>query len=220
MVASRTGGILDDESAVTSGSYAQATAVRLAEDRFGQDVAGLSETLADPSTEGRLLLLAWLVAWAVVGFSIMPYITVSPARWLMRAVTDMSTDEFVAAVAGLMLGLFTQVASVAGAILLAFYYVASPPLLGMDIGIPVEGHYLIVNKNLIELLALVLKNGGGLVLMDAEIEERKDPVLGKSCVHWRPNATNAVPDCAQWAERKVGYELIRVQGGTVWNLIP
>ena len=69
-------------------------------------LAGLSETLADSSTEGRLLLLAWLVAWAVVGFSIMPYITVSPARWLMRAVTDMSTDEFVAAVAGLMLGLF------------------------------------------------------------------------------------------------------------------
>jgi hypothetical protein len=71
-----------------------------------------------------------------------------------------------------------------------------------------------------ELLALVLKNGGGLVLMDAESEERQDAVLGKSCVHWRPNATNAVPDCAQWVERKVGYELIRVQGGTVWNLIP
>ena len=41
----------------------------------------------------------------MVGFSIMPYITISPARWLLRAVTDMSTDEFVAAVAGLILGL-------------------------------------------------------------------------------------------------------------------
>ena len=68
-------------------------------------LAGLSETLTDPSVQGRLMLLAWIVAWAVVGFAIMPYITVSPARWLMRAVTDMSTDEFVAAVTGLILGL-------------------------------------------------------------------------------------------------------------------
>ena len=68
-------------------------------------LAGLSDTLSDASTEGRLMLVAWIVAWAVVGFAIMPYITVAPARWLMRAVTDMSTDEFVAAVAGLILGL-------------------------------------------------------------------------------------------------------------------
>jgi uncharacterized protein YacL len=68
-------------------------------------LAGLSDTLVDPSTEGRLLLLAWIVAWGVVGFAIMPYITITPARWLMRAVTDMSTDEFVAAVSGLILGL-------------------------------------------------------------------------------------------------------------------
>lgn len=72
-------------------------------------LAGLSETLTDSRAEGRLMLLAWLAAWAVVGFSIMPYITVSPARWLMRAVTDMSTDEFVAAVAGLILGLLMGV---------------------------------------------------------------------------------------------------------------
>jgi uncharacterized protein YacL len=45
----------------------------------------------------------------VVGFSIMPYVTVSPARWLMRAVTDMSTDEFVAAVVGLLVGLLMGV---------------------------------------------------------------------------------------------------------------
>jgi uncharacterized protein YacL len=68
-------------------------------------LAGFSDALSDPSTGSRLTLLAWIVAWAVVGFSIMPYITISPARWLMRAVTDMSTDEFVAAVAGLILGL-------------------------------------------------------------------------------------------------------------------
>jgi uncharacterized protein YacL len=68
-------------------------------------LAGLSDSLLDQSTEGRLMLFTWIVAWAVVGFAIMPYITITPARWLMRAVTDMSTDEFVAAVVGLIVGL-------------------------------------------------------------------------------------------------------------------
>jgi uncharacterized protein YacL len=68
-------------------------------------LAGASEILSDPAVEARLMLLAWIVAWAVVGFSILPYVTISPARWLMRAVTDMSTDEFVAAVFGLVIGL-------------------------------------------------------------------------------------------------------------------
>ena len=44
-------------------------------------------------------------SWAVVGYAILPHITVEPARWIMRAVTDMSTDEFVAAIVGLLLGL-------------------------------------------------------------------------------------------------------------------
>jgi uncharacterized protein YacL len=72
---------------------------------LGISLAGLSTALSDPSTESRLVLLVWTLAWGTAGFAIMPYITVTPARWLMRAVTDMSTDEFVAAVAGLVLGL-------------------------------------------------------------------------------------------------------------------
>ena len=72
---------------------------------LGISLAGLSAALSDPSTESWLLLLIWTLAWGTAGFAIMPYITVTPARWLMRAVTDMSTDEFVAAVAGLVLGL-------------------------------------------------------------------------------------------------------------------
>jgi uncharacterized protein YacL len=65
---------------------------------------GASSALMAPSTEGRLLLVAWIAAWGVLGFAIAPYITIEPARWIMRAVTDMSTDEFVAAVAGLLMG--------------------------------------------------------------------------------------------------------------------
>lgn len=51
------------------------------------------------------LLAAWVVAWIVVGFAILPYLTVVPATWLIARVEDLSTAEFVTAVIGLVLGL-------------------------------------------------------------------------------------------------------------------
>jgi uncharacterized protein YacL len=46
-----------------------------------------------------------VVAWVVVGFAILPYLTIVPAVWLIKAVQRLSTAEFVTAVAGAMLGL-------------------------------------------------------------------------------------------------------------------
>jgi uncharacterized protein YacL len=63
----------------------------------------------DSSLGGRLLLGAWVAAWFVVGFGIMPYITVQPAAWLLRHVLGLSTGEFVTAVAGLVVGLLMGV---------------------------------------------------------------------------------------------------------------
>ncbi len=54
---------------------------------------------------GLILLVAWIAAWFVIGFSILPYITVLPARWLIKRVGDLSTGEFVSAVGGLVVGL-------------------------------------------------------------------------------------------------------------------
>jgi uncharacterized membrane protein YphA (DoxX/SURF4 family) len=54
----------------------------------------------------------------------------------------------------LFFGVLSRVASAFGIILLSLYYVANPPFLGMDFGVPAEGQYLIVNKNLIEIMAL------------------------------------------------------------------
>jgi len=56
--------------------------------------------------------------------------------------------------AGLILGLFTRMAAIAGMVLLTFYYLSHPPLIGATYMIPSEGNYLWVNKNLIELLTL------------------------------------------------------------------
>ncbi|MCU0482951.1 MAG: PIN domain nuclease [Chloroflexi bacterium] len=52
-----------------------------------------------------VLIAAWLVAWGVMGFAILPYLTVVPAGWLIRQVQELSTAEFVTAVGGLLIGL-------------------------------------------------------------------------------------------------------------------
>lgn len=56
----------------------------------------------------------------------------------------------------LFFGIFTRAAAIFGISLLTFYYLATPPFIGMDFGVPAEGNYLIVNKNLIELVTLIL----------------------------------------------------------------
>lgn len=55
---------------------------------------------------------------------------------------------------GLITGLFTQVATLAGIVLLAFYFFSHPPLISTEYLIPSEGNYLFINKNLIELVSL------------------------------------------------------------------
>jgi thiosulfate dehydrogenase [quinone] large subunit len=56
----------------------------------------------------------------------------------------------------LILGLFTRLASLAGLGFILLFYLAAPPLIGYFYAIPSEGTYLIVNKNLVELAALVV----------------------------------------------------------------
>ena len=57
---------------------------------------------------------------------------------------------------GLMLGCLTRAATIAGIVLLALYYIAAPPFAGYTYSMPAEGSYLLVNKILIELAALVV----------------------------------------------------------------
>ena len=57
---------------------------------------------------------------------------------------------------GLILGFLTQIATVSGIVLLAFYYLSHPPLVGAKYALPEEGSYLYVNKTLIEMFALAV----------------------------------------------------------------
>ena len=55
----------------------------------------------------------------------------------------------------LLLGLFPRMACVLGAMLLLSFYLAMPPLPGSPENPKAEGHYLVINKNIVELLALL-----------------------------------------------------------------
>ncbi|MFL5243741.1 MAG: hypothetical protein ACJ8FY_16695 [Gemmataceae bacterium] len=70
------------------------------------------------------------------------------------------TDRFVSygllfVGAGLLLGVFTRTACVGGAILLLMFYLAQPALPDLPALARSEGHYLYVNKNIIEMIALL-----------------------------------------------------------------
>lgn len=56
----------------------------------------------------------------------------------------------------LILGLFTRLAALGGIGFILLFYLATPPFVGYFYSIPSEGSYLLVNKNLVELGALVV----------------------------------------------------------------
>jgi uncharacterized protein YacL len=71
----------------------------------GLVLAGVDGGLFLESDYAGALLAVWVFAWIVVGFSILPYLTVVPAKWMLRRVEELSTAEFVTAVIGLLIGL-------------------------------------------------------------------------------------------------------------------
>ena len=71
----------------------------------GLALAGFDGGLFSDTGYQGALLAAWVVAWVIVGFGLLPYLTVVPAAWLINASEELSTAEFVTAIAGLLLGL-------------------------------------------------------------------------------------------------------------------
>lgn len=90
--------------------------------------------------------------WILSGFS----------NWIIANTGILNTVDFlntwglIAIGLGLILGLFTRLASVSGAALLLIYYLNNPPLIGLEYTVPSEGSYLIVSKTLIESVSLVV----------------------------------------------------------------
>ena len=90
-------------------------------------------------------------------------------RWLasepnMLANADLITMWGLTIVGALLiLGLFTRLASVVAIGFILLFYFANPPFVGYFYSLPTEGSYLIINKNLVELCALlvILVTGSG-----------------------------------------------------------
>ena len=89
----------------------------------GLVLATFGDGLFQDATYAGFLLAAWVVAWVVVGFAILPYLTIVPAAWLIARVEDLSTAEFITATIGLLLGLLMG-------LLLGFPLSAFPPPFG------------------------------------------------------------------------------------------
>ncbi len=72
---------------------------------------------------------------------------------LLAFVDFMNVFGLIAIGLGLILGIREQWVSIAGIVLLLFYYVSQPPFQGSS-QLAVEGNYFFVNKNLIEAATL------------------------------------------------------------------
>lgn len=100
------------------------------------------------SSEGYLTVSKWILA------PVFKWIAATPPA--LAVVDFLNIWGLILIGLGLMFGCFTRTATVSGILLLLLYYVSNPPFIGMDFGIVTEGNYLIVDKNFVELVALIV----------------------------------------------------------------
>lgn len=75
---------------------------------------------------------------------------------ILKIIDFLNVWGLIAIGAGLILGSFSRIALCGGIILLGFYYLSHPPFVGLKYALPMEGSYLIINKVLIELFAMIV----------------------------------------------------------------
>jgi thiosulfate dehydrogenase [quinone] large subunit len=74
----------------------------------------------------------------------------------LAAINQMNMWGLTAIGLGLVLGCLTRLASAAGILIILLFYLCNPPFPGYFYSIPMEGSYVVVNKNLVELAALAV----------------------------------------------------------------
>jgi uncharacterized membrane protein YphA (DoxX/SURF4 family) len=99
---------------------------------------------ARPFLEGSRWIFGDLFRWMISG---------NTGMWIIDTINAYGLTLIGIA---LIAGLFTRLALWGGVSLLLMYYLAYPPFGGFSYGAPSEGSYLIVNKNMVELVAMIL----------------------------------------------------------------
>ena len=107
----------------------------------------------------KLINPGWTAKYYLLGFK---WIFAGLFHWMASSQAVINVVDFLN-VWGLILiglslfiGLFVRWSSIAGAVLLFFYFAAYPPIFGYTFGVVAEGNYQWVDKNLIELIMLVV----------------------------------------------------------------
>jgi uncharacterized membrane protein YphA (DoxX/SURF4 family) len=110
---------------------------------------GISKLFTPDWTSGDYLLLS---NWIFAGFF----------QWIAGHATLLGIADFsvtwglILIGLALFVGIFDRAAATAGMVLIALFWLANPPLTALDFGLPREGNYLIVDKNLVEFFALLV----------------------------------------------------------------
>ena len=110
---------------------------------------GISKLFTPSWTSADFLLLS---NWIFAGF----FHWIAGNATLLGIADVVVTWSLIIIGLSLFLGLLDRVASIAGMALIALFWLANPPLTGLDFGVPHEGNYLIVDKNLVEFFALLV----------------------------------------------------------------
>ena len=120
------------------------------------------------------MLIGWHFCYEGIAKLLNPYWTsagyLAGSQWFLKGllihvasnatvvtVVDFANQWGLVAIGlGLMLGALARPAAIAGVVLLALYYVVAPPFAGVSYPMPAEGSYVLVNKVLVELGALLV----------------------------------------------------------------
>jgi len=117
-------------------------------------------------TIGWHFLFEGISKLAISGWSSAPYLMESKwlfsgfFHWIVSHPTALGITDFlnvwglILVGTGLFLGLFSRLSAWSGILLLLFYYVANPPFVPSSI--PSQGHFFIVNVNVIEVAVLLI----------------------------------------------------------------
>jgi uncharacterized membrane protein YphA (DoxX/SURF4 family) len=84
-----------------------------------------------------------------------PAATLPPTWSRLKWIDAIVKYGLTAVGAGLLIGLFTRLSCMGGVLLLVMFYLAMPPWPGLGEGMT-RGHYLFINENIIEALALLV----------------------------------------------------------------
>ena len=109
---------------------------------------GLAKLFSPWSSAGFLLESQWILS------GLFHRIAENPG--LLHTVDLLNIIGLILVGAGLFVGLLTRISAVAGAFLILMFYIANPPFIGYFSETTGEGHYLLVNKQLIEMGLLLL----------------------------------------------------------------